>query len=128
MQYQCVLPTPTGPEGVARLLEAIPSSRTHAHLAVLKLFGPTGEGMISFPFEGVTLALDFPASPQSLELLARYDQIACALGGRVYLAKDACTSAASFRDGYPSADAFATVRREASGMAFASNLSRRLAL
>ena len=130
LQFQCALPPGTGRQGVAQLLQAIPGSGAHSYLAVLKLFGPSGEGLISFPIEGTTLALDFPATRHSVALLGRYDQIAASLGGRVYLAKDACTTAARFKDGYPNVSAFSQVRRKApaKGGVFESMLSKRLAL
>ena len=40
-------------------------------LGVVKLFGPQASGLLSFPMEGYTLALDFPASAKTLALFPR---------------------------------------------------------
>ena len=97
---------------------------------VLKLFGPVGEGLMSFPMEGYTLALDFPVRHSTAALLDGLDEITHRHGGRVYLAKDARCAPERVREGYPRFGAFEAVRAEAAGAPprFASALSRRLAL
>ena len=99
-------------------------------LAVLKLFGPAGEGLMSFPLEGYTLALDFPVRSGTAALLDGLDEITHRHGGRVYLAKDVGCAPERVREGYPRLGAFKAVRAEAAGThpRFASELSRRLAL
>ena len=130
VQYQCVLPKADSPAGIAALLERAVSSSSGSFLAVLKLFGTGGGGMMSFPMEGYTLALDFPLRGDTLALLRSLDEITHRHGGRVYLAKDACCTPDMIRQGYPQYAAFQTVRAEAAGSVpvFASSLSRRLAL
>ena len=97
---------------------------------MLKLFGPTREGLLSFPTEGYTLTLDFPLRTDTPALLAALDETTRRHGGRVYLAKDACSTPERMREGYPRRSAFAVVRIEAAGSSpkFVSALSRRLAL
>ena len=130
VQYQCVLPRGKSPTGIRALLDRISAVRRGSFLAVLKLFGPTGEGLLSFPMEGYTLTLDFPMHTGTPALLVTLDEITHRHGGRVYLAKDACSTPARLRQGYPQYDMFNTIRTEAAGPApkFASALSRRLAL
>ena len=130
VQYQCVLPKRESAAGIAALLERAAASGQGSFLAVLKLFGPAGEGLMSFPMEGYTLALDFPVRRGTAALLDGLDEITQRHGGRVYLAKDAHCAAERMREGYPRLDAFETVRAEAAGAQprFASELSRRLAL
>ena len=130
VQYQCVLPRAESDAGIRALLERVAAAGLGSFLAVLKLFGPAGDGLMSFPMEGYTLALDFPMRPRTLALLDALDAITHAHGGRVYLAKDARCTAERVRQGYPRNGAFEAVRAEAAGTGpkFASALSRRLSL
>jgi FAD/FMN-containing dehydrogenase len=102
-QYQCVIPAAAGREGTAALLNAIARSGQGSFLAVLKMFGALeSPGMLSFPREGVTLALDFPNRGAPLERLFReLDAIVHTAGGRVYPAKDGRMPGALFRAGFP---------------------------
>ena len=130
VQYQCVLPKGESAAGIAALLERAATSGQGSFLAVLKLFGPAGDGLMSFPMEGYTLALDFPLRRGTRALLDGLDEITHRHGGRVYLAKDARYGPERLREGYPRFGAFEAVRAEAAGAPprFTSELSRRLAL
>ncbi len=103
VQYQLVLPPATAETGLAELLRTIHLSGCGAYLAVLKLLGPADEwaAPISFPMAGVSLALDFHATPAVLALLDRLDALVLRYGGRLYLAKDARMSADFFHRTYP---------------------------
>jgi decaprenylphospho-beta-D-ribofuranose 2-oxidase len=129
VQYQCVLPLAASTTGLAELLATIARSGDASFLAVLKRMGRESFGLLSFPMEGYTLALDFPASTTSLALLDRLDAITVAHGGRIYLTKDARASATTVAAGYPRLAAFRAARR-AYGVdrRFSSLLSRRLEL
>jgi decaprenylphospho-beta-D-ribofuranose 2-oxidase len=129
VQYQFVVPKPAGPTALREVLHRIGHSRCPAFLAVLKAFGAANQNLLSFPMEGYTLALDFKAEPAVFELLDALDVIVLHHGGRVYLAKDARMSEASFRRGYPRWQEFEAVRARwhAQGR-FASRQSRRLGL
>jgi decaprenylphospho-beta-D-ribofuranose 2-oxidase len=87
-QFQCALPLDGVREALAQMLGEISDAGTGSFLSVLKRFGP-GSGRYSFPFEGYTLALDFPANDRSRALIDRLDRITLDHGGRFYLAKDA---------------------------------------
>lgn len=89
LQYQCVLPD--GQERtLAALVEAFTKAPVSPSLAVLKRLGPQGEGMLSFPLQGWTLAVDLPAwNAEVYLMLDRMDEVVAQAGGRVYLAKDA---------------------------------------
>jgi FAD/FMN-containing dehydrogenase len=102
-QYQCVVPLAAGREAVAALLARVAASGQGSFLAVLKLFGAIlSPGMLSFPMEGVTLALDFPNRGAKLaRLLAQLDELVAEAGGRLYPAKDARMPGSLFRNGYP---------------------------
>ena len=128
VQFQCVLPLASAPQGLERLLKAISDAGSASFLAVLKRMGPQ-EGRISFPAEGYTLALDFPARRATLALLDRLDAITLDHGGRFYLAKDARMTARTLHRADPRMADLARFRRERGlNAAFASDLSERLAL
>ena len=112
IQYQCVLPLATSRQGIAGLLELISGAGLGSFLAVLKRMGPQSFGLLSFPMEGYTLALDFPASDKALALMLRLDEIVVASGGRLYLAKDSRVGAAAFASGYDKLDRFRAIRRD----------------
>lgn len=105
LQYQCVIPKASALEGLTEILNRIASSGMGSFLAVLKLFGPSDEpgGILSFPMEGYTLALDFPAKPAAFSLLDELDAMVLDCGGRLYLAKDARMRASTFERGYAGA-------------------------
>lgn len=128
VQYQCVLPLVASRTGLATLLERIAAAGLGSFLGVLKLFGPQS-GLLSFPMEGYTLALDFPARPSTLALFPTLDAIVADHGGRLYLAKDAATSPAMIERGYPGLAQFRAVRARVDPTGkFASLQSRRLGL
>jgi FAD/FMN-containing dehydrogenase len=129
VQYQVVLPHEDGWQGLAKLLQRISASGRASFLAVLKRLGPAGEGLLSFPREGYTLALDLPVRPGLTDLLRALDTIVLDHGGRLYLAKDATTTAEAVRLMYPRLDEFRAVkaRLDPRGV-ISSSLARRLRL
>ncbi|MDE1141884.1 MAG: FAD-binding oxidoreductase [Paraburkholderia tropica] len=102
-QYQCVVPPEAAREATREILDAIAASGTGSFLAVLKRCGDTrSPGLLSFPREGTSLALDFPQrDAQNARLFSRLDAIVSAARGRLYPAKDAHMSGADFRAAYP---------------------------
>jgi len=102
-QHQSVVPMAVAPEALRRLLEATAGERQGSFLVVLKLFGRReSPGILSFPMEGATFALDLPnRGERTLALLARMGDIVAEAGGRIYPAKDAEMSPTVFRAGYP---------------------------
>ncbi len=102
-QYQCVLPPATARDGITELLKVIAASGQASFLAVLKDFGAHAPaGLMSFPMEGTTLALDFRnQGERTLTLMADLDSIVLSAGGRLYPAKDGRISPAMFAAGFP---------------------------
>ena len=102
-QYQCVIPRDSARYAVRELLSVIAAVGEGSFLSVLKELGPIeSPGLMSFPMEGTTLAVDFPNKGPSTEaLLCRLDDITMAAGGRIYPAKDGRSAASTFRAGYP---------------------------
>jgi FAD/FMN-containing dehydrogenase len=107
-QYQFVIPFAGCREPMLEILGKISESGVGSFLGVLKVFGDKeNRGMLSFPREGVTLALDFPnKGATTLELFNQLDQIVVAAGGRLYPAKDARMSRELFQKGYPALNKF----------------------
>ena len=128
VQYQCVIPDKTAYDGIKSILEILAKSKRSSFLAVLKRFGAEGSGMLSFPLAGYTLALDLPMRDAELfNMLDQLDKIVIQHGGRVYLAKDARLSAASFQAMYPRYHDWFKVKTAIDpNNRFSSSLSRRL--
>lgn len=129
VQYQFVLPEATSADGLKAVLERLSRSGNASFLAVLKRFGPEGQGLLSFPMAGHTLALDLPLRHGTLALLDTLDAIVLDHGGRVYLAKDARMSASACARMYPRLDAWREIRARLDPQGhYLSTLGRRLEL
>jgi FAD/FMN-containing dehydrogenase len=102
-QHQFMAPPETQEAAMAEALTLLSNSGQGSFLAVLKSLGPLRSGgLTSFEGPGLSLALDFPNRGEgTLRLLAQLDEIVVRAGGRVYPAKDARMSPATFKSGYP---------------------------
>ncbi len=123
-QYQFVLPMENALSALKKLLQVIVRSGQGSFLSVLKTFGnKTSNGLLSFPKEGVTLALDFPnKGEKTLELLSLLDVILLEYNGRLYPAKDARMKADNFSAQYQNLRKF----KDFVDPKFSSNFSRRV--
>jgi decaprenylphospho-beta-D-ribofuranose 2-oxidase len=110
VQHQCVLPSSVALPFLEEILNRVAARGNASFLAVLKKLG-TANGLLSFPLPGYTLALDFPIESGILSFLHTLDELVVAAGGRLYLAKDARQSAATFEAGYPELSRFRDIRR-----------------
>jgi len=130
LQYQFVVPEEHAADALGEVLGRIERTGLRSSLMVLKRFGGSGRGMLSFPQRGWTLALDFPRTRELPQLLAALDRIVLDAGGRIYLAKDARLPAATFaRMEDRRLERFVAFReRHGLRRPFASRLSRRLEL
>ena len=128
VQYQFVVPF--GAEDALRaVVERLAGSGTASFLAVLKRFGAGNQAPLSFPAPGWTLALDLAASPTVGRLLYELDDLVLDAGGRHYLAKDAHTTPAAVRAGYPRLAEWQAIRAKADPTGvWVSDLARRLRL
>lgn len=101
-QYQCVIPKNEARATIPELLKEITLSGEASFLAVLKELGAKqSTGLLSFPLEGTTLALDFPnKGDKTIQLMERLDSIVRSSNGRLYSAKDGRISEEMFRHGY----------------------------
>ena len=129
MQYQFVIPTSAGREGLRQILKTIAASGQGSFLAVLKTFGKKNANYLSFPIEGYTLALDFKVTESIFALMDQLDQLVLQYGGRLYLTKDARMSEATFKTSYPNWREFEAVRERYHAIGkFASLQSKRIGL
>lgn len=129
LQYQFAVPP--GEEWVIRCtLEMLRARRVPMFLAALKRFGAPSGGLLSFPIEGWTLAVDIPARARGVRtVLDAADRLIVGAGGRVYLAKDARMSAEMLHDTYPELARFRAVRERVDPEGtLRSDMARRLEL
>lgn len=110
LQHQCVIPEQDARAVLGDILDRVSKRGDASFLAVLKKLGH-GDGLLSFPLPGYTLALDFPVKGDILNFLDEIDRLVVAAGGRLYLAKDARQSRATFEAGYPALPRFKAIRK-----------------
>lgn len=129
IQHQCVVPAHDAERTLGSIIGAFAKASGGLFLSVLKRFGPGGEGWLSFPIDGYTLAVDTPVRADVFAVLDSVDAIVAAAGGRNYLAKDSTQSADTLAAGYGRLGDFRALRKEigAAGR-LRSRLSDRLGL
>lgn len=110
-QYQCVLPEAAGPAAVHRLFDLLTRLGGASFLCVIKDCGDQGEGLLSFPARGVSIALDLPVRDDTQAVVDQLNEYVIAVGGRVYLAKDAFTRAEHYRAMEPRLETWLRIRR-----------------
>jgi FAD/FMN-containing dehydrogenase len=109
-QYQCVIPKSAGADAPRKFLERLTLLGGASFLCVIKNCGAQGSGMLSFPMEGTSIALDIAIRDNTQALVDRLNAFLIEVGGRVYLAKDQFTRADHFRQMDPRLDDFLEVR------------------
>lgn len=127
-QYQCVLPDSAGRPAVREFLELLTKRGGASPLCVIKDFGSEGRGILSFPEPGMTISVDLPIRRSTPELIAALNDFVVAAKGRIYLTKDAFTSAEHFAQmEQPRLARFREIRDKwAPGPAYQSAQSRRV--
>jgi len=128
LQYQFVLPAAAFDQ-LERVVWSLKRRRLPIYFAVLKRFGGEGEGLLSFPAPGFTLAIDIPYCDGVREGLREADRLVAEAGGRVYLAKDVRLERDAFFAMYPQARRFLELRGrlDPNGL-LQSDLARRVGL
>lgn len=99
IEYQIAIPYKNSEKYLREIMREIVESKLGSFIAAIKPIGKS-EGLISFPMEGFTLAVDFAFNPRVFNLLEKLDEICIHAGGRAYLSKDSRTSATSFSKMY----------------------------
>jgi decaprenylphospho-beta-D-ribofuranose 2-oxidase len=130
IEYQFAVPIAAAERVCREVLERLSASGNGSFLAVLKRLGPASPGHLSFPIEGITLAIDMPAGgPDQAAILARLDSVVARAGGRIYLVKDSRMDASLIPTMYPRQREWAEIvnRHDPDGI-FTSSLVRRLNL
>lgn len=128
IQYQFVIPEQNGEAVLRRMLEMIARSGCTPFLNVFKKMG-AGQGLLSFPFAGYTLAIDFPVTPGLKAFTKQLDNEVLAAGGRIYLGKDAMLDKETFQQMYPAYTEWLNIKRKYDpNNKFGSDISRRLGL
>lgn len=92
-QFQCVVPERAG---ARRVLEKLTELGAASFLCVIKDCGEEGEGLLSFPRAGTSIAVDIPVREETEQVVAALDEQVIAEGGRLYLAKDTFMSREHF--------------------------------
>lgn len=107
-QYQCVVPKEGG--AARRVLDVLTHHGGASFLCVIKDCGPEGQGVLSFPKLGISIALDIAIRPETQGTVDALNACVLEEGGRIYLAKDALTRATDFQAMEPRLATFNAVR------------------
>jgi FAD/FMN-containing dehydrogenase len=111
-QFQCVLPRRAGSYAVREFMDLVTRLGGASPVTVLKDCGPEGKGVLSFPLEGTSVAVDLAVGDDTQRIVDKLNEFVVAAGGRVYLAKDRFTRAEHFRAMEPRLDRFMAIREK----------------
>jgi decaprenylphospho-beta-D-ribofuranose 2-oxidase len=111
-QHQAVVPYDAGPDGIRGLIELLAKLGASSFLSVIKDCGAEGDGLLSFPRPGMSLALDIPINENTQNVIDQLNEHVLAVGGRIYLTKDGLTRREHFRAMEPRLERFLEVKRK----------------
>ncbi|AKU95428.1 Putative oxidoreductase [Labilithrix luteola] len=111
-QYQCVIPRAAGAPAVREFMNLLTKLGGASPLCVIKDCGPEGQGVLSFPLEGTSIAIDMAMSADLQRIVDRLNEFVIATGGRIYLTKDRLTRSDHFRAMEPRLDRFFALREK----------------
>jgi FAD/FMN-containing dehydrogenase len=109
-QYQCVLPRAAGGHAVREFMHLLTKLGGASPLCVIKDCGPEGRGVLSFPLEGTSIAVDMAVSPELQRIVDHLNAFVIETGGRIYLTKDRFTRPEHFRAMEPRLSTFFALR------------------
>lgn len=129
IQYQLNIPEEKGKEAIDKVLKKVVSHGSGSFLAVLKKMGDQ-DGILSFPFKGYTLSMDFPVKKGVIEMCRELDRIVLDYGGRTYLTKDSILDEVTFKKMYSGLwEKWMAIKTKYDPTnKFTSNLARRIGL
>lgn len=99
IQYQLNIPEEGAKEAIDKVLKKVVASGSGSFLAVLKKMGDQ-DGILSFPFKGYTLSMDFPVKKGVIDMCKQLDEIVLDYKGRTYLTKDSILDEKTFKQMY----------------------------
>ncbi len=111
-QYQCVLPRAAGARAVREFMQRLTQLRCASPVCVIKDCGPQGKGLLSFPLEGTSIAVDIAVTSDIQRIVDTLNEFVVAAGGRIYLTKDRFTTREHFAAMEPRLDSFQEVRHK----------------
>ena len=111
-QYQCVIPRAAGAPAVREFMSLLTKLGGASPLCVIKDCGPEGKGVLSFPLEGTSIAVDMAVAPDLQRIIDSLNEFVIAAKGRIYLTKDRFTRAEHFRAMEPRLPAFMELREK----------------
>ncbi len=111
-QYQCVVPRAAGAPAVREFMALLTKLGGASPLCVIKDCGPQGRGLLSFPMEGTSVAVDMAVSADTQRIVDRLNEFVISTGGRIYLTKDRFTRPEHFRAMEPRLPAFLAAREK----------------
>jgi len=111
-QYQCVIPREAGAPAVREFMRLLTQLGGASPLCVIKDCGPQGRGVLSFPLEGTSIAIDMAVGADTQRIVDSLNEFVIAAKGRIYLTKDRFTRPQHFRAMEPRLDTFCSIREK----------------
>jgi decaprenylphospho-beta-D-ribofuranose 2-oxidase len=108
VQYQFVVPNE---DALKDVINHVAKEGLRVTLATLKRFTRAGPGHLSFATPGWSLAIDLAWTPSVVGSLQRLDETVIGHEGRIYLAKDSCSTPKSISAMYPELETWRATQR-----------------
>ncbi|MCX7936115.1 MAG: FAD-binding oxidoreductase [Chlorobi bacterium] len=101
-QLHAVVPRALEREATHAICSRLWRAKVPLPLCVLKRFGARpSPGLLSFPIEGTSIAVDLPNHSRSVQALDEIITMVASIGGRIYPAKDARMASDHFQQMFP---------------------------
>jgi FAD/FMN-containing dehydrogenase len=97
LQYQFVVPR----KNIYKVFDKILTLKIKPFLCVIKIFEKSNKNYLSFPSNGISLAMDLHNNDINIKKLNLLNELITKLGGKIYLTKDSILKENEFRKMYP---------------------------